>query len=124
MHRPGTALPFAQARERVATVARLVPPGRIVAYGDIAALLQMSPRAVGRAMATHSGDDVPWWRVTNAAGDLPPHLRDEAFARYRDEGIPIRPNGRGAAIRRRRADLPALADAAEAVFGPLPGAHD
>lgn len=124
MRYPGTALPFAQARERVATVARLVPPGRLVSYGDIAALLQMSPRAVGKAMATHAGDDVPWWRVTNASGDLPRHLRDEAFAHYRAEGIPIRASGDGASLRTHRADLPALADAAEAALGPLPGARE
>ena len=90
--------------------------------GDIAALLQVNPRLVGRVVARHAGDDLPWWRITNVAGDLPPHLRDEAFARYRDEGVPVRPDGRGAAIRTHRADLPALADAAEALLGPLPGA--
>ena len=123
----GVPSDFDAARRAVAAVARLVPAGRLVSYGDIGALLQLTPRAVGRAMGTLDAigaDDVPWWRVTNAAGDLPPHLRDEAFARYRDEGIPIRPGGNGAAIRTHRADLTALADAAEAVLGPLPGAWD
>ncbi|WP_307781291.1 MGMT family protein [Agilicoccus flavus] len=120
-------VPFDVARAQVAAVARLVPPGRLVSYGDIGALLELSPRAVGRAMATHEpapGEpEVPWWRVTNAAGDLPPHLRDEAFARYRDEGTPIRASGTGAAIRTHRADLPAWADAAQDLLGPLPGAN-
>ncbi len=150
-------------------VARLVPPGRVVAYGDIAALLGVGPRQVGRIMAAgppgppdpeedltaaghaidlpgdlpgedrpsaddHSADDpsvddpsaddpsVPWWRVTNAAGRLPAHLLDEALARWRQEGTGLSRGARGAAIRTHRADLPALADAAEAALGPLPGA--
>lgn len=133
------------AREAVLAIVRLVPAGRVVSYGDIAELVGIGPRQVGRIMATHgdseeidlgAGDDgpegddesvvddgpVPWWRVTNSGGDLPPHLRDEAFARYRQEGTPIKRNGHGADIRTRRADLSALADAAEATLGPLPGA--
>lgn len=112
-------------RRAVATVVRLVPPGRVVAYGDIAELLGVGPRQVGRIMATGPAPDeepVPWWRVTNAAGRLPPHLTDEAVACWREEGTTLARDGRGAAIRRRRADLPDLADAAEAVLGPLPGA--
>lgn len=136
------------AREAVLAIVRLIPVGRVVSYGDVAELVGIGPRQVGRIMATHGdteetaefeevglGEDgpmderarndegpVPWWRVTNSSGDLPPHLRDEAFARYRQEGTPIKRNGRGAAIRTHRADLPALADAAEAILGPLPGA--
>lgn len=128
MPSPYTGLPFAQAKEQVLAVARLVPEGRIVSYGDIAALLSMSPRAVGRAMATSdaadaSGPPIPWWRVMNSAGDPPPHLLEEAIARFREEGIPLKPGGRGAPIRTHRADLPSLADAAEALLGPLPGAN-
>ena len=37
-------------RRAVATVVRLVPPGRVVAYGDIAELLGVGPRQVGRIM--------------------------------------------------------------------------
>lgn len=114
-------------------VARLVPPGRVVAYGDIAALLGVGPRQVGRIMAAGppglqedlaaaDDADVPWWRVTNAAGRLPAHLLDEALARWRQEGTGLSRGARGAAIRTHRADLPALADAAEAALGPLPGA--
>ena len=107
-----------------------MPPGRVVSYGDIAELVGIGPRQVGRILATHDSQldtatveeqAVPWWRITNAAGDLPKHLRDEAFAHYREEGTPMRRNGVGAAIRTHRADLPDLADAAEAHLGPLPG---
>lgn len=112
-------------RHAVATVARLVPPGHIVAYGDIAELLGVGPRQVGAITAAGpaAGEaDVPWWRVTNSHGDLPMHLTDEATARWRQEGIPLKRNGRGASIRTHRADLSTLADAAESALGPLPGA--
>lgn len=134
----------ADPRTLVLIVARLVPRGRVVSYGDIAELVGIGPRQVGRILATHDThldtspvDDptagppsghrlelapVPWWRVTNTNGDLPLLLRDEAFAHYREEGTPIRRNGVGAAIRTHRADLPDLADAAEAIVGRLPGA--
>ncbi|GAB3587974.1 MGMT family protein [Calidifontibacter terrae] len=110
--------------QQVYTVVRLVPPGRIVAYGDIAGMFGINPRQVGRLLATHSEHDeldLPWWRITNAAGDLPVHLLDEARARWAIEGLLPKPNGKGLSIRRHRADLAALANAAEAALGPLTG---
>lgn len=55
----------------------LVPEGRVVTYGDIAALVGTSARRVGAIMAQRGGE-VSWWRVTNAQGGLPPHLLDLA----------------------------------------------
>ncbi len=110
--------------QQVYTVVRLVPPGRIVAYGDIAGMFGINPRQVGRLLATYTDHDVPdlpWWRITDASGDLPAHLLDEARARWAAEGLLPKQNGKGLAIRRHRADLADLADAAEAALGPLPG---
>lgn len=86
-----------------------VPPGRLVSYGDIAALVGTGPRQVGRVMA-QAGGGAAWWRVTNARGELPVHLREEASRQWRAEGIPVRPSG-GARIDLARADLRELADA-------------
>ena len=105
----------------VYTVARLVPAGLVVSYGDIAALFDASPRQVGRYLSGCTDPGVPWWRVTNAAGRLPSQLAGEAASRWREEGTPSRADGSGVLMVRARADLPALADAAEAVLGPLPG---
>ena len=113
-------------RERIVpmvhAIVRLIPPGQVVSYGDIAGMLDASPRAIGRYLAT-SGDapGLPWWRVVSASGDLAPHLRDEAFAHWADEGITVKPNGSGCDIRAYRADLARLADEAERLLGPLPG---
>ena len=108
--------------ETVHVIVRLVPRGHVVSYGDIAGMLLVNPRQVGRAMSVSTpADELPWWRITNASGDLPPHLREEAFQRWASEGIQPKPNGLGGRIREHRADLAELADAAEAALGPLPG---
>lgn len=107
--------------EQVYTVVRLVPPGRIVSYGDIAGMFDINPRQVGHFLSVHEEQDLPWWRTTNAAGDLPPHLLDVARAHWAAEGMLPKPSGKGLPIRRYRADLADLADAAEAALGPLPG---
>jgi len=56
-----------------ATVRR-IPRGKVSSYGRIAALAGLSGQArlVGYALhalrTDRAGDDVPWWRVINAAG--------------------------------------------------------
>jgi alkylated DNA nucleotide flippase Atl1 len=50
------------------------------------------------------GSNVTWWRVTNASGDLPATLMDEARELWAGEGILLKPNGRGCRIAEYRAD--------------------
>jgi methylated-DNA-protein-cysteine methyltransferase-like protein len=77
---------------------RRVPPGRVVTYGQIAALLgrPRAARAVGRAMRECPGD-VPWHRVVNASGGISARARMESMLTQRmlliREGVPLR-NGR------------------------------
>ena len=94
--------------ERVLRAVELVPRGRVVSYGDLAALVGIGPRQVGTIMATY-GSNVTWWRVTNAQGGLPPHLLDLARKRWELEGIGWRDDR--CLIRRHRADPLALAEA-------------
>ena len=82
--------------------------GRVVSYGDLAALVGIGPRQVGTIMATY-GSNVTWWRVTNASGDLPVQLMDEVRERWAAEGILLKPHGRGCRIAGYRADLTVLA---------------
>lgn len=98
--------------EKVLRAAELVPPGRVASYGDLGAVVGIGPRFVGRVLS-HWGSDVPWWRVTSAAGEYPPELRERAFAHWREEGIVVKPNGRGCRIADFRCDLDALAEAWE-----------
>jgi alkylated DNA nucleotide flippase Atl1 len=106
----------------VAAVVRLVPSGCVVSYGDIAELLGTGPRVVGRVMATHDEPDLPWWRIVRADGGMADPLVDRAVPHWREEGI--RFSGSKVRISRHRADLAALADAAEAALGRLPGAGE
>ena len=89
--------------EAVLAVAALIPPGRVLAYGDIAELLGAGgPRQVGSALA-HSGDTVPWWRVIRASGQPPACHGNRAWTHYREEGTPLRgqvePDGTGYRVR-------------------------
>jgi methylated-DNA-protein-cysteine methyltransferase-like protein len=68
---------------KVYELVRAIPPARVMAYGQIAALilpppgvdpgqyLKLSPRWVGGAMAD-CPDDVPWQRVINSQGKVSP----------------------------------------------------
>lgn len=85
------ASPF---RAEIYRLVRLVPPGRVTTYGDVAAVAG-SPRAarqVGYAMAAlPEGTDVPWHRVINSKGCIS-HRGDferpaEQLARLEEEGV-------------------------------------
>ncbi|MFD3436449.1 MULTISPECIES: MGMT family protein [unclassified Streptomyces] len=82
--------------ERVLEVAELIPPGRVMTYGDVAEWLgEGGPRQVGRVMALYGGS-VPWWRVVRADGMLLPGHELRALAQYRTEGTPLREAPRSA----------------------------
>ncbi|WUM91553.1 MGMT family protein [Streptomyces sp. NBC_00322] len=82
--------------ERVLEVAELIPPGRVMTYGDIAEWLEEGgPRQVGRVMALYGGG-VPWWRVVRSDGALLPGHELSALAHYRSEGTPLREAARSA----------------------------
>ncbi|MFJ3581135.1 MGMT family protein [Streptomyces sp. NPDC090127] len=82
--------------ERVLEVAELIPPGRVMTYGDVAEWLgEGGPRQVGRVMALYGGA-VPWWRVVRADGAFLPGHELRALGHYRDEGTPLRETGRAA----------------------------
>ncbi len=59
----------ASAWDEVYEIVRSIPPGKVMNYGQIAALCgrPLTPRAVGWAMHDCPAD-VPWHRVVNAAG--------------------------------------------------------
>jgi alkylated DNA nucleotide flippase Atl1 len=76
--------PFA---EEVLDLVSEIPPGRVVAYGDVAALVgRGGARQVGQAMARF-GSGVAWWRVLRADGTCAEIHRDEQVRRLRAEGV-------------------------------------
>lgn len=94
--------------ERVLRAVEQVPPGRVVSYGDIAALVGTGPRQVGAVMSRW-GSNVAWWRVTNRSGELPPDLLARARAHWDEEGIETAVSGKGCRYTAYRADLDQLA---------------
>ncbi|MDO5751841.1 MGMT family protein [Arthrobacter sp.] len=76
--------------EAVLAVAELIPPGHVLSYGDIAALLESGgPRQVGAVMSAH-GSAVPWWRVIRASGAAPVCHEGRALAHYVQEQTALR----------------------------------
>lgn len=100
---PADALP--EYAERVLDVAELIPPGRVMTYGDVAEWLEEGgPRQVGRVMALYGGA-VPWWRVIRADGVLLPGHELEALGHYRAEGTPLKEASRASEGHLPRVDM-------------------
>lgn len=75
------------AGEVRAAVAR-IPVGAVATYGDIARLLGVGPRQVGRAMGVLD-DAIPWHRVVHADG-RPASCHDgRAWGLLRAEATPM-----------------------------------
>ncbi|MGO4957070.1 MGMT family protein [Luteococcus sp. Sow4_B9] len=100
--------------ERVLRLVEQVPAGRVVSYGDLARALGTGPRQIGKVMA-HWGHDVPWWRVTSAAGQLPEHLLADARRHWEAEGIALSRTMKGCRIAEHRWAGDGLAAAAKQV---------
>ena len=93
---------FEEYAARVLDVVDAIPPGRVMAYGDIAELVGAGgPRHVGRVMALH-GATVAWWRVIRADGCGPRGHERAALERWRLERTPLRADGRRVDMTRAR----------------------
>ncbi len=76
--------------EQILAAVESIPPGRVCAYSDLAELVgRGGPRQVGQVMARY-GAAVPWWRVVRADGRPARGLEQEALARLRTDGTPLR----------------------------------
>ncbi len=131
----GVSLPTPIA-ERVLDLVARIPPGRVMAYGDVAAWfageapasegppeseadggagdagsdrVTLGPRQVGRVMSRYGGG-VPWWRVLRSDGTHAPGLAEEGLRRLRAEGVPMRAGGTRVDMARARWDGSAEAD--------------
>nr|WP_251061360.1 MGMT family protein [Streptomyces sp. ISL-100] len=91
--------------ERVLEVAEMIPPGRVMTYGDVAEWLEEGgPRQVGRVMALYGGG-APWWRVVRSDGVLLPGHELRALDHYRAEGTPLRTASRQSGTHLPRLDM-------------------
>ncbi len=96
--------------ELVLRAVDLIPPGRVVAYGDLGRLVGIGPRQVGAVMSRYA-DGTPWWRVCDAQGNFAPALLERARPHWLEEGIGLKVGGRGCRIEEHRADLELLTQA-------------
>jgi alkylated DNA nucleotide flippase Atl1 len=70
-----------------------IPPGKVMAYGEVAAALgSRASRQVGQIMAYY-GSEVPWWRVVRASGHPAVDHSTRALEHYRAEGTPLKWSG-------------------------------
>lgn len=100
--------------EDVLEVVDQIPPGRALAYGDVAQLLgRGGPRQVGSVMSRYAGGS-PWWRVVRADGSLPEQLTARARERWRAESMPLV----GGLVTGTRIDLPLARWDAEGAWIP------
>ncbi|MDN3483239.1 MGMT family protein [Arthrobacter sp. APC 3897] len=75
--------------EAVRSVIELIPPARVLSYGDVAEILSRGgPRQVGAVLSRH-GAGLPWWRVIRAGGEPPRCHGRRAWAHYAAEGTPV-----------------------------------
>lgn len=94
-------LPNARAplTERILTVIKSIPKGKVASYGQVAALAG-SPRGarqVARVLHSLSGKEkLPWHRVIGASGSisLPAEGGAEQARRLRREGVPVDARGK------------------------------
>ena len=105
--------------EHVLRCVEQVPAGRVVSYGTVARVVGIGPRQVGTIMR-HYGRDVPWWRVTNHAGDFSGGLLSRALEHWDAEGIEVKPNGLGCRYRVYGVDEVELSEAYRAAVADLP----
>lgn len=93
--------------EQILRAVELVPPSQVATYGDIASVVGIGPRHVGNVLARW-GHGVPWWRVTNSKGELPPSLLEQARKHWEIEGIPTYSSGKGCRLADCRVDVVSL----------------
>lgn len=81
--------------ERLLTVLAQVPPGHVVAFGDLARMAGYPGRArwVGQVLSKlPSTTTLPWHRVVNAQGNLTCPQQGLASERLTEEGVTVRCN--------------------------------
>ena len=68
-------MPGKHLYELIYDTVRMIPPGRVATYGQIARIVgSCSAQMIGFALAAlPEGNDVPWQRVVNRFGRISPH---------------------------------------------------
>lgn len=86
----------AELYERIYQMAALIPPGKVLTYGQLAFLagIPRGGRMAGQAMANvKEGQKIPCHRVVNSVGRCAPGYTDQ-HALLQAEGVSFLENGR------------------------------
>ncbi|WP_153504972.1 MGMT family protein [Cumulibacter manganitolerans] len=80
--------------EAVLDVVDAIPPGRVMSYGQVAALVgrrldRGGPRQVARVLREY-GASATWWRVLRADGSFAPEVAARQGELLVAEGVPVR----------------------------------
>lgn len=85
--------PYPPTARRILEAVELIPPGRVLTYGDVAEFVGLrSGRVVGNVLHRF-GHEVPWWRVVRSTGHPAPSHPAEAISRLAVEGVPLTRDG-------------------------------
>lgn len=80
-------------RDQVQAIVRRIPHGRLMTYGQIAALLGAPRKAQAVGFVAHYGDpELPWQRVVNRFGRMAPGYPGGVIAHadwLRQEGVEV-----------------------------------
>ena len=84
---------------RLYSILAAIPPGSVIAYGQLAALAGQPRRArwAGQVLSRLPADTcLPWHRVVNAQGKIsqPSPQREEQIRRLRNENVEVSDSGR------------------------------
>jgi len=73
--------------QKIYSVVRKIPKGRVATYGQVARLagIPSQPRRVGYALGISDGKNIPWQRVVNAKGEV--SGRSEPYAVGHQQGL-------------------------------------
>lgn len=87
------------AYERIYQAVRLIPPGRVATYGQVAHVAGLGRQARMVGYALHACDeDLPWHRVINARGEIStrsdPFYEELQRERLEEEGVAFDARGR------------------------------
>lgn len=91
---PINTSPESEFATAVAVIVANIPPGRVLAYGDIARMAgyPRHARFVGRLMGQlPNRSTLPWWRVIRSDGrsGLPGAGAEKQLDRLREEGVSV-----------------------------------
>ena len=77
-------------RQLVERIIKAIPKGRVLSYGQVAALAGKPGGARAVVWALHEMRGAPWWRVIRSDGQVAEEMAPRQVPRLRAEGVRVR----------------------------------